>query len=136
MIVLCHGCFDIFHYGHLKYLEEARAMAGSAGILIVSLTADKYFPKNKGANRPVFNEQQRAEMLMSLRIVNNVWICHDTSGVPAIMRFRPHYFVKGIDYAEKGIIEAERAACERYGAQVKFTGSKKYGSGELVEFIK
>ena len=36
-IVQCHGCFDIVHPGHVRYLEFARRQGD---VLIVSLTGD------------------------------------------------------------------------------------------------
>ena len=104
--------------------------------LIVSITADKYFPKHKGANRPVFNQEQRAEMLRALRCVGTVWICDSPSGVLAIESLLPDIYCKGGDYAERGIIAAEAEACERLNVSVRYTDTPKYGSGQLVEYLR
>jgi cytidyltransferase-like protein len=50
-IVLCHGCFDLMHPGHIKHFQAAKKMGN---ILIVTVTPDIYV--DKGPNRPVFNE--------------------------------------------------------------------------------
>ena len=131
--ILAHGCFDILHWGHLKHLEAARAMGD---YLIVSITADKYFPKHKGANRPVFNQDQRAEFLRALRCVDMVWICNSPSGVLAIECMLPAIYCKGPDYAERGIIPAEARACREFNVSVRYTDTPKYGSGQLVEYLK
>ena len=65
-IGLCHGVFDILHYGHIVHFEEAKK---NCDILIVSITSDKYVKKGEG--RPYFNENVRAKTLASLSIGNN-----------------------------------------------------------------
>jgi len=132
-VALCHGCFDILHYGHIKHLQAARHLCD---LLIVSITSDRHFPKHKGANRPVFSEGQRKEMLEAVRWVGHVYICDDPTGAPAIKKFRPSLYVKGPDYKDKGVCEAEQDACADYGAVIVYTDTIKYGSGQLVEFFK
>ena len=53
-VVLCHGVFDLLHYGHIEHLEEAKKQGD---ILVVSVTAAKYV--NKGPGRPYFDDRQR-----------------------------------------------------------------------------
>ena len=55
-IVLCHGVFDLLHIGHIKHFKEAKTLGD---IVIVSITSDKFV--NKGPNRPIFNQNLRAE---------------------------------------------------------------------------
>ena len=63
IVAMCHGCFDILHVGHVRHFEAARAMAD---VLVVTVTADRFV--NKGPNRPVFPEGQRAELVAALRM--------------------------------------------------------------------
>ena len=70
-IVLVGGCFDILHYGHLKFLEKAKK---DGDILIVALESDEKIKKLKGEDRPIHSQKQRAEMLTALRVVDFV-IC-------------------------------------------------------------
>ncbi len=65
-IVLVGGCFDIFHYGHLKFLEKAKKQGD---FLIVILESDQYIKKYK-RQQPIHNQQQRAEILASLSFVD------------------------------------------------------------------
>ena len=44
-IVLCHGVFDHFHFGHLLYFKSAKKFGD---ILIVSITSDDYIKKGPG----------------------------------------------------------------------------------------
>jgi cytidyltransferase-like protein len=64
-IVLCHGCFDIFHIGHLNYLMKSKKMGD---ILVVSVTNDEFV--RKGNNRPIFNIHDRLSIINSLNMVN------------------------------------------------------------------
>ncbi len=67
-IVLVGGCFDVLHYGHLKFLQEAKAYGDH---LVVALESDDAIVKTK--DRRVFHSQaQRAEILDSLDVVSDV----------------------------------------------------------------
>ncbi|KKS20847.1 MAG: Glycerol-3-phosphate cytidyltransferase TagD [Candidatus Roizmanbacteria bacterium GW2011_GWC2_41_7] len=67
--VLVGGCFDLIHYGHIVFLKEARKQGD---YLIVALESDDNVKKYKGENRPVHKQSERAEMLRSLRMVDEV----------------------------------------------------------------
>ena len=60
-IVLCQGCFDILHIGHVLHLEAAKKLGNK---LVVAITPDKYI--KKGPGRPRFDEKQRMAMLAAL----------------------------------------------------------------------
>jgi len=68
-IVLVGGCFDIVHLGHLIFLEKAKA---KGDILIVLLESDENIRKNKGQNRPINNQKDRAFFLSKLKMVDRV----------------------------------------------------------------
>ena len=68
-IVLVGGCFDIVHLGHLIFLEKAKA---KGDILIVLLESDENIRKNKGQNRPINNQENRAIFLTKLKMVDYV----------------------------------------------------------------
>jgi len=68
-IVLVGGCFDIVHLGHIEFLEKAKA---EGEILIVLLESDENIKKNKGANRPINNQKDRAIFLTKLKMVDYV----------------------------------------------------------------
>ena len=95
-IVHCHGVFDLFHNGHLKYLNSAKKYGD---ILVVSVTSDKYV--NKGPGRPRFNENDRALMLSSLSVVDFVVINNGPLAVNVISKLKPDFYVKGKDYTNK-----------------------------------
>src|SRR3990172_11221248 len=92
-IVLCHGCYDLFHYGHLIFLNECRKLGDK---LIVTITADKYIRKGNG--RPLFTAIQRKLILESLRVVDQVEIIDDSTAIPGILAHMPDIYCKGMDY--------------------------------------
>lgn len=129
-VVLCHGCFDILHVGHFEHFRQARQFADR---LVVSVTSAEWVRRAKGAGHPAHTDQQRLEMLRDLRTVDEVWLCEDPTGVPAILHFRPVFYVKGADYLKKDINPAERAACEAVGARVVFTTTQKRSIKDLTQ---
>lgn len=126
MIVLCNGCFDVFHRGHLLHLREASLMGEK---LIVSLTHDDFV--NKGPGRPVNRWHYRADLLRELRCVDEV--VGTDSAVEAILLIEPDIFCKGIDYAGGDkFTEAVYEACQRVGAQIVYTTSPKTSANEII----
>lgn len=127
-VVLAHGCFDLLHLGHMKYLEAAKR---EGDYLLVSVTADKFV--NKGPHRPAFPEQLRAEALAHLACVDGVIINHAPTAVPVIRKVRPAIYAKGGDYANGGgEIEAEKSAVASVGGRTIFTDEITFSSSALI----
>ncbi len=113
-IILVHGCFDLLHYGHLLYLQKAHELGDK---LIVTITADRHI--QKGPGRPIFNQDQRKQMLEALRIVDQVQVIDDPTALPAIHQFKPDIYAKGLDYSvETPALKLEREAVESYGGKL------------------
>lgn len=94
-LVFTNGVFDLLHVGHVRYLEEARALGDA---LLVAINSDRTVRELKGEGRPVTNENERAEILAALRQVNYVTIFDDISPRALISRVLPDVLVKGGDY--------------------------------------
>lgn len=125
-IVLCNGCFDVLHAGHVAHLKQARAMGDR---LIVSLTLDHAV--NKGPGRPVNTWGDRATALRELRCVDGV--VPTESAVNAILNVRPNVFVKGMDYAGGDkFTEDIEAACKEVGADLRYTDTPKMSATEII----
>lgn len=129
ILVLTHGCFDILHPGHHLHLEEAANMGDS---LIVSITAAKHIKK---PGRPVFTDRERTYQLMNLRFVDGVYLCDDSTAIPALLKVNPDLYVKGIDYKDTGIIEEEQKVCDEIGCIVRYTTTQKYSSSDYVKWV-
>ena len=131
MMVLAHGCFDILHIGHIEYLNAAKALGNK---LIVTITADRHI--RKGFGRPIFNQDQRKQMLEALKIVDQVQVIDDPTALPAIHQFKPDIYVKGMDYSvETPALKLEREAVESYGGKLIIITTPKYSSSTLIDLI-
>lgn len=84
-IVLTSGTFDLFHVGHLRYLEAARS---HGDIMVVFLSGDNRVKYRKGPERPIIPETERAEIIDALEIVDYVMLDH---GYNEPGRIDPHY---------------------------------------------
>ena len=124
MIVLCNGCFDPYHWGHLKHLKAAKEMGE---ILYVSITSDRCV--NKGPGRPVFNQDQRAEIIRHIDFVHGVLIVN--SSLEALERIKPDIFVKGSEYRDK-ISPEDYQFCLENNVQIRFTDEPVYSSTALL----
>lgn len=95
-LVFTNGCFDVLHVGHVRYLDQARALGDA---LVVAINSDRAVRELKGENRPVMNEAERAEILAALRSVTYVTIFDEVSPRRLIAQLLPDVLVKGGDYA-------------------------------------
>lgn len=99
--------------------------------LVVSVTAARYV--RKGPGRPAHSNEERVFQLQKLRDVDVVYLCEEPTGAEAIFKFRPTFYVKGADYAAKGIHQHEADACYLVGAEVRYTTTEKRSIAELTE---
>jgi len=118
-IVFTNGCFDILHVGHVRYLTTAKSFGD---ILIVGLNTDDSVKMLKGANRPINNEKDRAEVLLGLKAVDYVVLFGERTAENLVAEVRPDIYVKGADYTVDKIPEAK--IVQSYGGRV-----------ELVQFV-
>jgi rfaE bifunctional protein nucleotidyltransferase chain/domain len=96
-VVFTNGCFDVLHPGHLDLLKRARALGDA---LIVAINGDSSVKRLKGPNRPVFPEQERAEILSALDMVDYVTAFDEDTPLEAIVAIRPDVLVKGADWTD------------------------------------
>jgi rfaE bifunctional protein kinase chain/domain/rfaE bifunctional protein nucleotidyltransferase chain/domain len=131
-VVLCHGVFDLLHYGHILHFEEARRQGDA---LVVTITPDVYV--NKGPNRPAFAEAYRAQMLAALEIVDYVAINKWPSAVEMLETVQPDVYAKGPDYKDherdvSGKIGEEEAAVRNGGGRIFYTADITFSSSNLI----
>ena len=94
-LVFTNGVFDLLHVGHVRYLAEARALGDA---LLVAINSDRSVRELKGPERPVFDQDERAEILAALRDVDYVVVFDDISPRATIKNLLPDVLVKGGDY--------------------------------------
>jgi rfaE bifunctional protein kinase chain/domain/rfaE bifunctional protein nucleotidyltransferase chain/domain len=123
VVVQCHGCFDIVHPGHLRYLRFAREQGD---ILMVSVTSDDAV--GKGPDRPYIGEDLRLENLAAIEYVDYVCLDPNHWAGPVLEALQPDIYVKGKEYEESSDprFARERELVESYGGKVIFS------SGEVV----
>jgi len=113
-VVCTNGVFDVLHVGHVRYLQDARALGDA---LIVGLNSDESTRAIKGDKRPLVPQAERAELLEALRCVDGVVIFDEPTADALLEALKPDVYVKGGDYAGQGPPEAPTV--ERYGGQVR-----------------
>src|SRR5258708_4970410 len=92
-VVFTNGVFDLLHVGHLRYLQHARGLGDA---LVVRL--------NKGPDRPITPEAERAEILEALACVDCVVMFDEETPRDLILAIQPDVLVKGADWAEDAIV--------------------------------
>ena len=103
-IVFTNGCFDILHVGHARYLKEA---ANLGDLLVVGLNTDKSVRNLKGPTRPIVPENERAEMLCHLTVVDAVVLFDEETPLKLIEALNPQVLVKGGDWSVDEIVGSD-----------------------------
>jgi len=131
-IVFTNGVFDILHPGHLRYLQAAR---GHGDLLIVGLNSDASVRRNKGSERPINPEHERAEVLAALTCVDAVSIFDDDTPAGIIRRVQPDVLVKGADWPADQIVG--RDTVEARGGKVILEAVERgYSTTTIIERIR
>ena len=110
-----NGCFDILHVGHVRYLQKTKALADYS---IVMLNSDKSVKMIKGEDRPINNEQDRAELLSALSCVDYVVLFEEKSPAMLLEAIKPDIYTKGADYTMETLPEAD--IMRKNGTRVEF----------------
>jgi rfaE bifunctional protein nucleotidyltransferase chain/domain len=126
-IAFANGCFDVLHVGHIRYLQAA---ARVADVLVVGVNGDASVRQLKGEGRPVMPEDERAEIISSIRGVTYVTIFHEDSPSRLLQTLRPDFQCKGTDYTADSVPEAE--IVKSYGGKVVIVGDPKDHSTTAV----
>lgn len=131
-IVLAHGTFDFFHYGHLLHLQQAKTFGDK---LVVSITSD--LKANKGPGRPLYSINERVKFLLEFSFIDHVVVSNFSTAIEVIKKLKPDVYVKGIEYKDssndfsKNIIK-ERTIAAKYGAKIKYTDKKVFSSSNII----
>ncbi|MFK7827382.1 MAG: D-glycero-beta-D-manno-heptose 1-phosphate adenylyltransferase [Oligoflexales bacterium] len=131
-IVFTNGCFDLFHAGHLNYLEKARSLGD---ILIVAVNSDESVRALKGVKRPYVDLVNRMNLIGGLACVNFVLPFSESTPLRLIKAITPDVLVKGADYKINEIVGAEYVL--RHGGKVQtIEFLDGFSSSNLIEKIR
>jgi len=115
-VVATNGCFDLVHFGHVSYLQRARALGD---VLIVGLNGDRSVRELKGRGRPLVPQRQRAAVLAALACVDAVVIFPEKRAHRFLAIVRPDVYVKGGDYRPDTLDARERAVLTNLASRIR-----------------
>jgi D-glycero-beta-D-manno-heptose 1-phosphate adenylyltransferase len=116
-VVWTNGVFDLIHAGHIRSLRDAKAWGD---VLIVGINSDASARRFKGPGRPLMCQDDRAEVLSALEMVNYVVIFDEPEPSAALARLQPDIHCKGEEYANGHRPVPERVVVEGYGGSIRF----------------
>lgn len=126
-----NGCFDLIHVGHVKYLRAAKKLCD---ILIVAINSDKSVKGLKGNKRPLFPQDERAEILSAFEFVNYVVIFDELDPEKTISALLPDILVKGGDYKIDQII-GRNTVTSHGGKVITIPEVKGKSTSEIIKKI-
>jgi rfaE bifunctional protein nucleotidyltransferase chain/domain len=122
-IVLANGCFDLFHAGHVRYLEDARTRGD---FLVVAVNTDDSVRALKGRNRPFQPLAERMEIVAAMRCVDAVTSFGERDVEATLRALAPDVHAKGSDYTPETV--PERAVDAELGIEIAICGGPKVRS--------
>ena len=138
--VFTNGCFDLLHLGHVRYLQQARALGD---FLLLGLNDDAGVRALKGPGRPLVPQAERAEILAALTCIDYVTIFAEPTAGPLVALLQPAIYVKGGDYAsaQSDVPDTKRLPeakiVQAYGGLVRLIAYlPEHSTTELIEAIK
>lgn len=113
-LVFTNGVFDLFHVGHLRLLQAARALGDA---LVVGINSDDSARRLKGRARPVVPQFARAETVAGVREVDLCVVFPQADPLELLRAVRPHILVKGSEYSLREVVG--RDLVESWGGRVQ-----------------
>ena len=103
--VWTNGCFDVLHRGHIELFKYAKSLGDK---LVVGVDSDEKVKMDKGNDRPINNLEDRTEMLLSIKYIDEVWCFNSTKELRDVIKInKPDIMVIGSDWRGKPIIGEE-----------------------------
>jgi len=127
--VLATGVFDLLHLGHVRFLEESKRRGGPGARLVVVVASDRTVLLRKG-RKPILPEQQRRELVASLRAVNKAILGHEKLDMPGILNeVKPNIICVGYDQQE--IKKSAKSLLKKGGLRIPVVQIPKFGPDGL-----
>jgi FAD synthetase len=128
-IVLASGVFDLLHFGHVKFLEEAKNAGGINAVLIVIIARDSTVEKTKG-KKPIMSEDQRLALVESLKVVDKAVLGYEKLDIGEVIEnIKPDIIALGYDQADM-----EKQVCryvDKHKMNIKIVRIGKFGENTL-----
>ncbi len=130
-VVMCHGCFDLMHPGHIKHFQAAKK---EGDVLVVTITPDIYV--DKGDGRPAYSQDLRADSIAALECVDYVAINKWATAENTLRLLKPNIYVKGREFEnledKTGKIQKEFQVVNEIGCKMNFTHEIVFSSTKLI----
>lgn len=131
-VVFTNGVFDLLHPGHVRYLQQARALGD---LLVIGINTDASVRRNKGPERPITPEVERAEVLAALDCVDAVTTFGEDTPFDIISEVQPDILVKGADWAHDAIVGRDIVEA-RGGEVVRIAVEQGHSTTSIVAKIR
>ena len=132
VVVFTNGVFDLLHPGHVRYLQQARALGD---VLVVGVNEDDSVRRNKGPHRPVTPAAERAEILAMLHCVDAVVLFAEDTPASIIEACHPDILVKGADWPADQIVGRDTVEA-RGGRVVRIPVEPGQSTSSLIARIR
>lgn len=131
--VLASGVFDLVHYGHVRFVEEAKKAGGKNARLIVVVARDSTVERLRG-KRPVIPEDQRRAVIEALKPVDVAVLGYKNLSFEetferTLEKIRPDIVAVGYDqsFVEKSV----RKIIAEKGLRTKIFRVERFGPRDL-----
>ena len=130
-IVFTNGVFDLVHSGHVELLNFAKMLGNK---LVVGINSDSSTRLLKGEKRPINKEEDRKNIVQSLRAVDEVIIFDSINTTELINNLNPDIIVKGGEWTVEEVRERDKIPdnIEVYVYPFK----EGYSSTNIINMIK
>ena len=130
-IVTINGAFDLCHIGHIRTLQKARELGD---VLIVGVNSDNSIRNTKGPGRPIINEDDRMETLLSLGCVDYAHWFDERTPEAFLEEVRPDIHVNSSEYGKEPI---EKKVLDKYGSKLYIiTNEGEISTSSIIRDIK
>lgn len=132
--MLASGVFDLLHYGHVKYLEEAKKLGGEDSELVVVVARDATVRKRKGRD-PILPEEERRALVEALKPVNKAILGEEDFSLEKVLsKVKPDIVAVGYDQEN---LEAElKKVISRKGLDIKVVRLTRYCENSSSKIMK
>lgn len=129
-LIWVSGCFDLGHWGHLRYFACAKAYGD---YLLVATNTDDSIRRLKGSERPVMDEIARVEALSHVESIDYILLFRDDAPLNELEVLQPDIYLKGNDHTLETINQDERKIVESYGGKIEITPTSVDSTTKVIK---